>query len=846
VNNPNIPPKPQPLAVKPGNIPEALRNRKGREGQEGKWTKPLYQTNGALAESDNPATWAVYEEALTTYLKGGFDGIGFVVTLEDDFAGVDLDHCRDPETGAVRPWAMQIVKQLNSYTEVSPSGEGVRIFLYAKLPPKDRKIGDFECYDSGRYLTITGSHLPETPPTIEHRQEEMTAVYTVVFAERNQPRGNGTIPPPAGLPNLSDRDVLDLAFNARNGETTWRLYHGDRSGYGSPSEADLGLCSRLAFYTGPDPEKIDRLYRSSDLYRPKWDDPRGDSTWGAQTITRALEGRSEFYHAYDNGPTFFDDSEPEAPWPDRMKVKERPEAPPLPERLVPEALRPWLKEISSRACLPLEMVAIPAIIAAGAVIGRQVGLQPASYDNFYLVPNLWGGVVARPGAMKTHAISEAIKPLKRLAAAAREKYQNDLEDKASHVVRLKAEIEAIKSEMVSVAKGKGKEDSKTLDQLETDLTEKQRALKEDTVTARRYMTQDATIEVLGELLRDNPRGLLVHRDELTGWLQAMGRAGREADRPFYLESWNGTEPFVSDRIARGTTDTPATCISICGGIQPGRFRTYVNDALAGGDGDDGLLQRLQMVVWIEELGKWAQPAGYPDSAVYNHAFEVFKWLDGLSGHIEAGLLGVTRLENNVPITRFDSEAQQLFDQWRSRLEDRARGEAIEDMPGFEAHIAKYRSLMPSLALIFYLINLAGAVVPGTLSTLSTSIVEVLKEKYFRVNLEATRLAAAWCDYLEYHAGKIYAAEVCPGMEAAYLLSKKIESGEVVDGDNVSDISHRHHWQGLDTPPVVKLALNSLETAGWVRVVKLTTKGRPTEIVRVHPDFRVKGGNHDGV
>jgi hypothetical protein len=271
------------------------------EYRKGKWTKPLYQPNDGYAEdeyaeSDNPDTWGTFDAAIAAYLRGSFDGIGFVVTGEDDFAGVDLDHCRDPETETIQPWAMQIVETLNSYTEISPSGTGVRIFLYAKLPPKDRKIGNFECYESGRYLTITGTHLPGTPMTIEHRQKQMEEVHAEVFAERNKPRPNGKINIPSMLPNLDDQELLDKAFNARNGEAVWRLYYGDINKYGSHSEADLALCSHLAFYTGPDYQKLDRLFRASDLCRPKWDDRRGDSTYGQMTVDRALGGRTEFYH----------------------------------------------------------------------------------------------------------------------------------------------------------------------------------------------------------------------------------------------------------------------------------------------------------------------------------------------------------------------------------------------------------------------------------------------------------------------------------------------------------------------------------------------------------------------
>jgi putative DNA primase/helicase len=270
---------------------------------EVKLTKPPYQPNGQHAESDNSNTWSTFETVVHAYQKGEFAGIGFVVTNEVGIVGVDLDHCRDAETGAIQPWAYSIVNTLNSYTEITPSREGLRVFIYGKLPPKDRKIGNFECYESGRFLTITGEHLTGTPTTIKHRQEEIDQVHAQMFAERNKRRDNGQIPSPSHLPNLDDQEVLEKAFNAKNGEKVWRLYHGDRTGYNSDSEADFALFSLLAFYTGPDTEKLERLARASDLCRPRWDEPRGSTTWGAMSIAKVLEGRTEFYN-----PQFHADS----------------------------------------------------------------------------------------------------------------------------------------------------------------------------------------------------------------------------------------------------------------------------------------------------------------------------------------------------------------------------------------------------------------------------------------------------------------------------------------------------------------------------------------------------------
>jgi hypothetical protein len=525
-----------------------------------------------------------------------------------------------------------------------------------------------------------------------------------------------------------------------------------------------------------------------------------------------------FVDSHTNGGNSADTlPEPEGAWPERQQLTERPTAPSLPERMIPAPFQARVRDVATRACIPLEMVACPIINAAGAVVGRQMGIRPSRNDNYIVVPNLWGGVIARPGAMKTYGIEEAIKPLKALAAKARDRYQAAVEANSSRQARIKAEIDAIKSEMVSAAKGRG---DKTLDELEKDLTTKQKELQENGVIERRYMTQDATLEKLGELLRDNPRGLLVYRDELAGWLHTLDRAGREGDREFYLEAWNGTGSYTTDRIGRGTIHIPATCISIFGGIQPGKLNAYVREAIAGAEGADGLLQRIQLMVWPDGLGKWEPPDRPPDREAYYRVVEIFEWLDA----INPDLFEAEQETESIPVIRFSPKAQQLFDQWRTELEYRVRSTELESAPAFEAHISKYRSLMPSLALLFHLIDVADRAPPGP------------------VSLAAAQLAASWCDYLEAHAKKVYAAELYPGMEGAYLLAKKIEQGVITDGDKVRDIYALHHWSGLDTPGQVNAALEKLQEAGWVRVEEVETGGRPTQVLRVHPDLRAKAND----
>jgi len=266
-----------------------------REMRRGEWTKvPYSPLTGLGASSTTPETWAGYQEAARACKEHSYDGIGFVFTSEDDLCGVDLDKCLDPETGEIEPWAWAIIKELDSYTEISPSGTGVHILVRAKLPEGRNRRGRFEAYDRGRYFTVTGKHLPGSPQTIESRQEELRAVVRRVFGEESTNGHAKHVAAPEPLcHDLTDGEVIQKALAASNGARFSRLWAGDTSGYGSHSEADLALCGMLAFWIGEDPTRIDSLFRQSGLYRKKWD--RND--YRSRTIAEALSGKTEFYKA---------------------------------------------------------------------------------------------------------------------------------------------------------------------------------------------------------------------------------------------------------------------------------------------------------------------------------------------------------------------------------------------------------------------------------------------------------------------------------------------------------------------------------------------------------------------
>jgi len=170
-----------------------LRKRNGKRKKPKK--VPYTPSTGRRASPTDPSTWGTYEEALQALER--YDGLGVGLTEEDPFVGIDLDNCVDPETGEVAAWASEIVDALDSYTELSPSGTGLRVFAHGELPPGRRRKGDVEMYDWGRYFTITGrvygGHATISP-------EDRTEVFRRLHAQhlgRQEYRPIVTIPGPA-------------------------------------------------------------------------------------------------------------------------------------------------------------------------------------------------------------------------------------------------------------------------------------------------------------------------------------------------------------------------------------------------------------------------------------------------------------------------------------------------------------------------------------------------------------------------------------------------------------------------------------------------------------------------
>lgn len=252
---------------------------------------PINPWTGHGARSNDPGTWAPFDRALKA-LSNDPDCVGLGFMLGDGWFGIDLDNHGTRTETEMETLEKEFLDALPSYNEYSQSGKGIHIICRGHLPEtpeRRRRAGDIEMYDSGRFFALTGRIVrAETARTITDGTEAVKALYAKYL--ENAPQGGYVVDVKA-----DDQAVIDSLFKGKSGRNNSILWGGEwESLYNSQSEADLALCNALAVRCGSDPVQVDRIFRQSGLYRPKWDEKRGAQTYGQKTVERACtESRSE-------------------------------------------------------------------------------------------------------------------------------------------------------------------------------------------------------------------------------------------------------------------------------------------------------------------------------------------------------------------------------------------------------------------------------------------------------------------------------------------------------------------------------------------------------------------------
>jgi hypothetical protein len=488
--------------------------------------------------------------------------------------------------------------------------------------------------------------------------------------------------------------------------------------------------------------------------------------------------------------------------------------PALEPDMLPAVFRPWLVDIAERGCVPLEFGSACAIVMLAGITGRRVGIRPKREDDWLVVPKLWGAIVAHSGMQKSPPCREAMYPVRRIAAKMNADHQKALE--AWEAARMVASVEqAIAKAQI---KKKAAEGWRKKDDLRKIALQ---ANAENAVPApveRRLLVNDVTLAKLGEILLDNPQGVIIFRDELIGFLKSMEMQGHESDRAFHLEAWNGNGEYTFDRIGRGKVDIKHCCESIFGTIQPGPLAKYLRGSFRGEDAD-GFLPRFQILLYPDTIQGFVNRDRQPDHASREAAFKVFSAISSFNPKTRGCLLDT---REGTHYLHFSDDAQACFNSWRETLENRLRGGSTSHL--FRSHLAKYRSLFPSLALLFHLVEKVGG-----------------KGHIGPVSLEATKLASRWCELLEAHARRLYIAAQDGDPEGPTNLADRI-TGTLPNPFTLRDIQ-RKGWSGLTSIEEVRRAVGILEDRGWVHAANVThgeKGGRPVEVFWVNPALSVQG------
>jgi putative DNA primase/helicase len=490
-----------------------------------------------------------------------------------------------------------------------------------------------------------------------------------------------------------------------------------------------------------------------------------------------------------------DESEP-TPLPERIAP-----APELNENLLPYEWCEWLTDISERMQCPLDFPTVAAIVAASALIGNKIRIRPKRFDTWQVTPNLWGAVVGPPSILKSPAVNEGMFFFREIENKERAIYEAKLKEADFD----KEFADAKQAELKKLMRGE-KADKKSL-------RLKFQELEVDKPKEKRLSTSDATVEKLGELLNENENGILQTRDEITGWFRGLDRPGRESDRAFYLECWDGSGTSKVDRIGRGSISVKNLTLSVFGTIQPAMLEPYLRGSIEG-YGDDGLIQRFQLLVYPNKPKTYRFVDHLPKGR--DKARASFKRLY----EFDPSEIGAKQLADEFGggyFVQFDPEAQKFFQSWLTELENDLRFDTF-DTSSLASHIAKYRSLMPTLALIFHLLDC------------------VSNRQSNEVNLVNAQLGASWCSYLQAHAQRIYQIAMLSEFDIAREIIKKIQSKDVGAEFTARDI-YGKHWSKLSKPKDVQNGLEILTEYGYLTPVIINEGHRPKTVFLVHESLK---------
>ena len=652
------------------NIPASLKARKQwicwkyKTKPDGKITKPPVNPHtGQIDSATDPALWVSFNEAVDASKRFNLSGIGFALSPDDDLTGGDLDHCWS-DNDKLSDTARQVLNLAETYAEISPSGKGIRLIWEGKIPAavKCDELG-IEMYGTGRYLTITGQWIENTPAEIRPAPQTEALLRAAVEGKEKTANNKNRDEDGAksnGASNfwgnvngaaLANREawVFDLFPNAKYyaSKDTYRVSSKD---LGRDLEEDLSIARNGIVDWGVndlgDPKKgrrspIELVIQCRNKLFSDW---IGAARYLCERLGVTMESLS-WQDSPSIDPSNDADIEPADLWAQF-------DPPSLPRGLLPKIIEDFARVQARLMGSDPAGIAMAALAACGAAIPDRIKLQPKKYDDSWTeAARLWVALVGGVSCKKTPIIRAAVKPINRIDAELFRAYS-----KAMH----------------------------EYNQLAAEDKKKVRPPKH-----KRLRIEDTTYEAAFEIVADSPDGVLCVQDELSGWFGAMekyGGKGVAKDRSFWLQSYNGGS-YASARVIRGNGLVDNLSVSLLGGIQPQPMRKVADEGA-----DDGLIQRiLPIILGPATVGK--------DEPVPNIAGDYADLINQLHRMNEPTLGSITRTATAL---RFDDDAQKIRNELEEKHVQLAACESINRK--LAAHIGKYDGVFVRLCVVWHCIE----------------------------------------------------------------------------------------------------------------------------------------------
>lgn len=795
----------------PNRIPLELRERPQwvcwrYEERGDKLTKvPIDPVTLDSASATNPATWTSFIDAMRTFeAQRSIAGVGYVFAVDDPFCGVDLDRSRDAKTGQIKEWAQSIIDRLASYTEVSPSSSGVKIWLRAKKPGDRCKLpsyhgGAIEIYESGRFFTVTGQSLTESPPPLDDRQDALNEIYQQLFSTE-PPKQPPVITTNPSIVLAFDSEVIARARSAANGTRFTQLWEGawEAAGYGSQSEADAALLSMLRFWTSGDKQRAFRLFEKSGLNRSKWkrEDYR-EKTW------TAVNSGDVYNPKRPPPPPETDAKAKPDEWQPFLPFDSAAATPPFPLDALPEPYRSFAFEVSESRQVPPDL---PATLILGAVAIAAAKRWKVFVGGTHDEPlNIYVLSLMEPGERKSATFRDVLRPVEEYESKLRALSDSDVRRLEERRRLEEAELEEIRRRAAKTEDSIRKADLKQqAEELAMNLT--------SIPSLPQLIASDVTPEKLVSLCFQNG-GRIAQADAEGGTFFNMvnGQYAKNGTGNFevYLRGHAGDRIRV-DRTTRAAEfiNEPAITLLLCG--QPDILRRIQNREVLRGR---GLLARFLYSLPESKVGTRQyrnRPIGGDYRDAYHHALhELFSMPD--------------------PATPEDPDACHTL---------RITGEGLQLWA--EESNASERTLAPEGRLAH--VKDWGAKLSGVASRIAGLL--HLMSGSREVKIEQTTIAAAWtlARYFENHA--LAAFELMGGGihdDLARRILGWIRRNVSTKFSLAECYNMLRHGEGVATADDLLPALSILESRNFIR--ELPDATAPRRGRKPSPSFTVNPATH---